>query len=66
MHKSEMHFEKSSPGEEWVRLVKQLEENPIAIMWRPAGGKYIKGKTVVPWEGAPRKDSKDRLEDTRS
>ena len=56
MHISEMHFKKSSPGEEWIRLVKQLEENPISIMWRPAGGKYVEGETVVPWEGAPRKD----------
>lgn len=66
MHMSEVHFESSSPGEEWVRLVKQLEENPIAIMWRPAGGKYVKGETVVPWEGAPRKDFKDGLEDKGS
>lgn len=56
MHISEMHFENPSPGEEWKRLVKELLENPVAIMWRPVGGKYVKGETVVPWEGAPRKE----------
>lgn len=56
MHIAEMRFENQSPGEEWVRLVKELKENPIAIMWRSAGGKHVKGETVVPWEGAPRKE----------
>ena len=57
MYIAEMRFEKApSRGEEWVRLVKELEGVPIAVMWRPAGGKYVKRETVVPWEGAPRKD----------
>ncbi len=59
MHIAEMHFENPSPGQEWVRLVKQIMENPVAIMWRPAGGKYVKGETVIPWEGAPRLDRKE-------
>ena len=56
MHLAEMEFGNEHGDEEWVRLVKQLRENPIAIMWRPAGGKYVNGETVVPWEGAPRKE----------
>ena len=55
MHVAEMKFHNESPGEEWSRLVKDLQANPVAIMWRPVGGKYVHGKTVVPWEGAPRK-----------
>ena len=46
-----------SPGDEWLRLVRHMEENPVAIMWRPVGGNYVQGETVVPWEGAPRKVS---------
>lgn len=29
MHIAEMCFENPSPGGEWVRLVKELEDNPI-------------------------------------
>ena len=56
MHIAEMNFETTLPGEDWVRLVNGLQANPVAIMWRPAGGKYMKGETVVPWEGKPRGD----------
>jgi hypothetical protein len=54
MHFAEMSFENASTGEDWARLVKDLQKNPVAIMWRPAGGQYVEGETVVPWEGQPR------------
>ncbi len=58
MHMAEMVFLESneSPGQKWRHMVKDMQNNPTAIMWRPAGGKYVKGETVVPWEGTPRKD----------
>ena len=48
MHLAEMKFDDESPGEEWWRLVKDLQANPAAIMWRPIGGRYVHGETVVP------------------
>ena len=67
MHMAEKKFEKPSkpPSEEWVRHAEQLVEDPVAIMWRPAGGEqYVEGVTVVPWEGAARKiEGKDQLEE---
>ena len=44
MHIAEMNFETASPGEDWERLVNDLQANPVASMWRPAGGKYMKGE----------------------
>ena len=49
-----MEFENENPSEEWKRIVHDLQANPTATMWRPKGGKYEKGKTVIPWEGKPR------------
>ena len=57
MHIAEMFFQNELPGKEWTRLVEDMQSNPVAIMWRPVGGKYIEGETVVPWEGAPRMKS---------
>lgn len=37
---------RSKPSEELMAM-------PTAIMWRPVGGKYEKGKTVIPWVGKP-------------
>ena len=54
MHMAEMAFENASLTAEWRRLVENMRANPCAIMWRPLGGNYVKGETVVPWEGAPR------------
>ena len=54
MHKVDSKFETSNPGQEWLRMVVEMRENPVAIMWRPAGGLYVEGSTVVPWEGKPR------------
>ncbi|KAI5863059.1 hypothetical protein GGS23DRAFT_568038 [Durotheca rogersii] len=42
------------PSEEWIRLVRGLHAEPIAIMWRPVRGDYDEGKTVLPWVGRPR------------
>lgn len=35
--------------DELVRLQQQLYFHGH-FMWRPVGGKYVKGETVVPWE----------------
>ncbi|SPQ21217.1 5484286f-38bf-46be-85b9-cb144f630e3b [Thermothielavioides terrestris] len=44
-----------APSAEWPHLVRRLHAEPIAIMWRPAGGVYEEGKTVLPWVGKPRR-----------
>ena len=54
MHKVDSTFETLNPGQEWSRMVGEMRENPVVIMWRPAGGKYVEGSTVIPWEGKPR------------
>ncbi|MCJ1376076.1 hypothetical protein MMC20_007314 [Loxospora ochrophaea] len=38
------------PGEEWRLLVKDLQERPVALMWRPVGGRFVEGETGRPWE----------------
>lgn len=43
-----------SRSDEWDPLVRKLQEEPIAIMWRPIKGEYEKGKTVLPWVGNAR------------
>jgi len=50
----ELKFENPHPSEEWKRLVQGLRAEPPTLMWRPSGGKYEAGKTVIPWEGKPR------------
>ena len=47
-------FDFPDPSAEWKRMVQEMLDNPCAVMWRPIGGKYEKGKTVIPWEGKPR------------
>ena len=54
MNIAEMKFHHPSPGPESLRWVENKQAKPIVIMWRPTGGKYIKGETVIPWEGAPK------------
>ncbi|MCJ1247290.1 hypothetical protein MMC30_004504 [Trapelia coarctata] len=49
-----MKFENPNPSDKWKRLVKGLKAQPPTLMWRPSGGKYEAGKTVIPWEGKPR------------
>lgn len=41
---------KSNPGEEWTRLEKEIGPIHGYFMWRPIGGKYEEGKTVIPWQ----------------
>ena len=43
-----------NPSEEWRRIVAAVQAGSAALMWRPIGGKYESGKTIVPWEGKPR------------
>ncbi|KAL2048371.1 hypothetical protein N7G274_000282 [Stereocaulon virgatum] len=54
MHIAERNFENVSSEKDWVRLVKDLQTKPVAVTWRPAGGRYVKGETVVSWEAQPR------------
>lgn len=54
MHIVDWRFENAAPNDEWKRMVEELHKYPLAVMWRPEGGKYVKGETVVPWEGSPR------------
>ena len=44
MHIAEMNFENASLGEDWVRSVKDLQANSVAIMWRPCWGKVREGR----------------------
>lgn len=57
MEVAEMAFEKpqGEVSEEWERVAKELREKPCALMWRPVGGRYVRGETVVPWEGKARR-----------
>ncbi|MCJ1426386.1 hypothetical protein MMC29_004289 [Sticta canariensis] len=41
---------KPDPGEEWKKLEEELGPMHGHFMWRPAGGHYEEGKTIVPWE----------------
>ncbi|KAI1307413.1 hypothetical protein F5Y03DRAFT_352171 [Xylaria venustula] len=47
-------FHSEEPSAEWLDLVHDMQSHPISIMWRPKGGKYVEGKTVLPWLGKPR------------
>ncbi|PLN82781.1 hypothetical protein BDW42DRAFT_74888 [Aspergillus taichungensis] len=46
---------RANPSEKLKRLVQNMQENPLCIIWRPAGGGYVEGKTILPWEGQPRR-----------
>ncbi|MCJ1465021.1 hypothetical protein MMC07_003636 [Pseudocyphellaria aurata] len=41
---------KPNPGDEWKSVEKELGPMRLHFMWRPVGGKYEEGKTIVPWE----------------
>jgi GNAT superfamily N-acetyltransferase len=41
---------KTSPGEAWKKIDKELQPMVFWQMWRPIGGDYEEGKTVKPWE----------------
>lgn len=57
MHKMDSTFETSNPGQEWLRMIGEMREKIVAIMWRPAGRKCVEGSTVVPREGKPRRNA---------
>lgn len=42
---------KRNPSKKWVEMGNDLK-TPIHcyLMWRPKGGKFEEGKTVVPWD----------------
>ena len=52
---TEVKCPRANPSENLKRLVRNLQQNPLCIMWRPAGGGYVEGKTILPWEGQPRR-----------
>ena len=54
MARPDFQFEYPNPTEKWKELAQRLKAEPPALMWRPSGGKYEAGKTVIPWEGKPR------------
>ena len=45
------HKENNEKSERW-RELEEFFQTPIATytMWRPKGGRFVKGETVVPWE----------------
>ncbi|TGO59602.1 hypothetical protein BOTNAR_0159g00010 [Botryotinia narcissicola] len=43
------------PSEDWRNIVRSLHAETISIMWRPPGGVYTEGETILPWEGKPRR-----------
>ncbi|KAI1130733.1 hypothetical protein F5Y10DRAFT_235062 [Nemania abortiva] len=47
-------FQRENPSSDWLELVRDMQSHPIAIMWRPRGGNYIEGKTILPWLGKAR------------
>ncbi|KAK7753106.1 hypothetical protein SLS62_004837 [Diatrype stigma] len=49
-----MVFRREDPSSGWVKLVRDMQAHPISIMWRPKGGVYQEGKTILPWEGNAR------------
>ena len=39
------------PSEQWKSLAKELQLPMVVhVMWRPIGGKFIDGETVIPWK----------------
>ena len=57
MNTTYMHSTVDHPSPQWQQLEQELR-TPIHfhLMWRPVGGKYKSGKTVVPWKGRPTVD----------
>jgi hypothetical protein len=36
--------------QEWQSTSRSILPVSAVVMWRPAGGKYVEGETVKPWE----------------
>lgn len=49
-----MLFQRENPSPSWEKLVRDMQAHPISIMWRPKGGVYREGKTILPWKGKVR------------
>ncbi|KAK5994349.1 hypothetical protein PT974_04823 [Cladobotryum mycophilum] len=49
-----MIFHRDNPTPEWARLVRELQAQPVSIVWRPKRGIYHEGETILPWAGKPR------------
>ncbi|GAP91497.1 putative GNAT family acetyltransferase [Rosellinia necatrix] len=47
-------FQRENPSADWLELVRDMQSHPIGIMWRPKGGNYTEGKTILPWLGKAR------------
>ncbi|KAK9786401.1 putative GNAT family acetyltransferase [Seiridium cardinale] len=47
-------FHRDDPSPDWQALVRDMQSQPISIMWRPEGGQHTEGKTVLPWLGRAR------------
>ncbi|KAF3067452.1 putative gnat family protein [Daldinia childiae] len=45
---------KDKPSADWTKLVHDIQAHPVSVMWRPKGGVYKEGETVLPWQGKPR------------
>jgi len=43
------------PDEAARQVQGALQVHPIAAVWRPVGGMYIEGETILPWIGHPRR-----------
>ena len=44
--------ENGKPSEDWAKIKKEAFPKPyrVWVMWRPKGGKFVKGETKYSWE----------------
>ena len=50
----DLDFDVPGSSEQRREFAERLRTGSLALMWRPLGGVYEAGKTVIPWEGKPR------------
>lgn len=50
VHENRLRPTKASPGEAWEKMDRELQPMTFWQMWRPAGGDYVEGESVKPWE----------------
>ena len=42
---------KQNPSQQWEEMERYLQMPvPTHLMWRPKGGRFVEGETVLPWE----------------
>ena len=51
---AKMNFPKKDASEQWNRMVRELQEVPVGIMWRPRGGVLKEGENVIPGKEYPK------------